>query len=140
RAKKLKAEARILALLNHPHIVRLYDFEPDPQHPFLVLEFVNGPSLAELIEHSGRLQPHRAVRIAREAAEALAAAHQIGIVHRDVKPGNVLLMRFGEVKLADLGLASVFRPNSQMAHGPCALGARAGTASYLAPEAIAMAQ
>jgi serine/threonine protein kinase len=132
--QKLKAEAQLLARLNHRYIVRVFDFEPDADSPFLVLEYVNGPSLAELIEQSGRIQPSRALRILWQLAEALAAAHGLGIVHRDIKPANVLLTRGGECKLADLGLALIQRPpaGSDLQSGP--VSARAGTVLYVAPE------
>jgi serine/threonine protein kinase len=129
----LEAEAQVLAMLNHPNVVRVYDFEAHARHPFLVLEHVNGPSLAELIDQCGRLQPHRALKIGRQLADALSVAHRLGIVHRDVKPGNVLLTRSGDVKLADLGLASIMDP---IGNGASITGGRAGTASYVAPEVI----
>src|SRR5260370_28859353 len=110
RARRLSAEARVLARLNHPNIVRVFDFEQDEYFAFLVLEYVNGPSLAELIEHSGRVQASRVVRIMRQLVDALAAAHKLGIVDRDIKPANVLLTRDGHVKLADLALALVPAP------------------------------
>lgn len=133
-ATQLAAEARLLALLNHPNVVRLYDFEADPQRPYLVLEHVSGPSLAELIDQSGRLQPNRAVRILKQLIDALAAAHRLGIVHRDIKPSNVLISRSGEVKLTDLGLASVVTRSSPATDGPMSASARVGTANYVAPE------
>lgn len=131
---QLAAEARLLALLNHPNVVRLYDFEADPRRPYLVLEHVNGSSLAELIDQSGRLQPSRAIRILKQLADALAAAHQLGIVHRDIKPSNVLISRSGEVKLTDLGLATVVNRTSPAVDGPMSASARVGTANYVAPE------
>ncbi|MCX7701671.1 MAG: serine/threonine protein kinase [Gemmataceae bacterium] len=140
RLERLKIEARLLARLNHPNIVRVYDFEDHPQYPFLVLEHVNGPSLAELIEQCGRIQPDRVIRLAKQLAEGLAAAHRLGVVHRDIKPANVLLTRTGEVKLADLGLAIMRRiPGS---FGGTASGesvSRGGTALYIAPELVTSA-
>lgn len=130
--RRLKAEAQVLARLNHPHIVRVLDFEPHPQHPFLVLEFVNGPSLAELIRHSGRLRHDRAVRLMHTVASALAAAHRAGIIHRDIKPANILLTRDGEAKLADLGLALVL--SGPGGSGVIPAWARVGTVCYMAPE------
>ena len=132
--RKLKAEAQFLARLNHRYIVRVFDFEPSGEFPFLILEYVNGPSLAELILQSGRVQPSRAIRILSQLAEALAAAHALGIVHRDIKPANVLLTRAGECKLADLGLALVQTPPAgiDLQSGP--VTARAGTVLYVAPE------
>lgn len=136
KARQLAAEARLLALLNHPNVVRLYDFEADPAQPYLVLEHVNGASLAELIDQCGRVQPARAVRILKCLADALAAAHQLGIMHRDIKPGNVLISRCGDVKLTDLGLAAVINRHGLLSASPMAASARVGTASYVAPEII----
>jgi serine/threonine protein kinase len=127
-------EACLLATLSHPHVVRVFDYEPDAPHPYIVLEYVNGPSLAELISHCGRLQPSRVVRMARQLAEALGAAHRAGVVHRDLKPANVLLTRDGDVKLADLGLATM--PGSAPAGQVPPADARAGTVLYMAPERI----
>jgi serine/threonine protein kinase len=134
RVERLKSEAQLLAQLNHPNIVRVYDFEGHSRYPFLVLELVNGPTLAELIAQSGRIQPDRVVRIVRQLSDGLAAAHQLGIVHRDIKPANVLLTRGGDVKLADLGLATVRAPFA--APGPMPDGSRVGTACYIAPELV----
>lgn len=134
--QRLKSEARLLACLNHPNIVRVYDFEIHARYPFLVLEHVNGPSLAELIEQSGRIQPYKAVRIVRQLAEGLAAAHAVGIVHRDVKPANILLTRSGDVKLADLGLATVHASTAGIASDAASKNTLAGTACYLAPELV----
>jgi serine/threonine-protein kinase len=132
--RKLKAEAQLLARLNHRYIVRALDFEPEADFPFLVLEYVNGPSLAELIEQGGRIRPDRVVRILSQLAEALAATHALGIVHRDIKPANVLLTRSGECKLADLGLALVQQPLAGTDLEPGPVMARAGTVLYVAPE------
>jgi hypothetical protein len=129
-----RREAQLLAKLNHPNIVRVWDFEDDPEFPYLVLEYVEGFSLAELIQQSGRLQAHRAVRIVRQTAMGLEAAHQLGIIHRDVKPGNILLTRDGNVKLADLGLAVLvvdLTGTGQRSEG------MAGTAAYMSPEQAA---
>src|SRR5205085_16417 len=124
--RRLMAEARILAKLNHPHVVRVFDFEQDAHFPYLVLEYVNGPSLEQLIVQSGRVQPARVVHIMRQLADALAATHRLGIVHRDIKPANVLLTRDGDVKLADLGLATVRGPAHAADAGPLPASARVG--------------
>jgi serine/threonine-protein kinase len=99
----------------------------------VVLEFVNGPSLAELIEHYGRVQPTAAVRIMNQLVDALATAHEAGVIHRDVKPANVMLTRNGTAKLADLGLAEL-RQCETVPGGSRAKSLRAGTVAYLAPE------
>jgi serine/threonine-protein kinase len=98
-----------------------------------VLEFVEGLSLSELIHQSGRLRLDRALMLVMQAAMGLQAAHQLGIVHRDIKPGNLLLTREGDVKVADLGLALVVHPEA----GGEAQGGFCGTAAYMAPEQAA---
>lgn len=133
---RLRSEARLLAQLNHPSVVRVLDFEDDPECPYLVMEYVEGLTLADMIHHSGTLSPAQAVRIVRHVAEGLAAAWRLGIVHRDVKPANILLARDGTTKLADLGLAiAVQGGRSAHAAGVC-VGSEeaAGTLTYMAPE------
>jgi serine/threonine protein kinase len=131
---QLVSEAILLAKLNHPHVVRLWDLDDDGPAPYLVLEYVEGTTLAELIERKGPVPIPFAFAIVRQAAEGLADAHKLGIVHRDVKPGNLLIGRDGVVKVADLGLAMVVgdlltrRATNQAEVLP------AGTAAYLAPE------
>jgi serine/threonine-protein kinase len=134
--KQLQVEARLLAQLDHPHIVRVLDYENDAPWPYLVLEFVEGPSLSDLIQQSGRLRWDRAVRIVDQVASALEAAQRIGVIHRDVKPGNILLTRSGNAKLADLGLAVII--DEQASRVATRSTARqetlAGTVGYMAPE------
>jgi len=133
---RFRAEARHAGGLSHEAIAHVYDFaEPDPPHPpFLVMELVDGPSVAEVLAR-GPLAPHRVMDIVSQAAAGLHAAHQAGLVHRDVKPGNLLLGRDGLVKITDFGIS--------LAADSAALtdtGMLVGTASYLAPERIAGAQ
>ncbi len=134
--EQLRSEARLLAQLSHPHIVRVLDFEDDMVLPYLILECVEGPSLEELIQQSGRLPLDRAVAIVRHVADALGAVWEKGAVHRDVKPGNILIGKDGLAKLADFGQA-VFVERQEIA-APDEEAARAdalsGTAAYLAPE------
>lgn len=128
--RQLKSEARLLAQLNHPNIVRVWDFEDDPAMPYLVLEYIEGPNVAELIQQNGRLSAATAIRIAAQVASGLAAAQNVGIVHRDVKPGNILLARDGNAKLADLGLAVFVDREKGNPAGP----GLAGTVAYMPPE------
>jgi serine/threonine protein kinase len=133
---QFRAEARLLARLNHPNVVRVWDFEDDPQRPWLVLEYVEGLTAADLISRSGQLQPWLARRITLQVARGLQAAASLGIIHRDVKPANILLTHNEEMaKLADLGLALVVAgaPAEAAASGPGFTGV-AGTAAYMAPE------
>jgi serine/threonine protein kinase len=132
---QLVSEAILLAQLNHPNIVRLWDLDDEGQFPYLVLEYVQGMTLAELIDQQGPVPIPFAFAIIRQAVEGLAEAHKVGIVHRDVKPGNLLLGRDGVVKVADLGLAMVVgdRLSRQASEGRSPT-LPAGTAAYLAPE------
>ena len=130
---RFRAEARHSAALSHPGIAHVYDYdEAGPKgSPFIVMELVNGPSLTELLT-GGPLPPGRVMDIVAQAATALAAAHAAGLVHRDIKPGNILIARGGVVKITDFGIA--------YAAGSAPLtrtGALIGTPAYLAPERIA---
>ena len=99
---RFSREVHAVAALNHPNICHLYDVGPD----YLVMELAEGPTLAQRIQH-GALPLEEALKIARQIADALAAAHDKGIVHRDLKPGNVILKPDGSVKVLDFGLAQV---------------------------------
>jgi eukaryotic-like serine/threonine-protein kinase len=127
---RFRAEARNAGALAHEGIARVYDYgEPDPPHPpFLVMELVDGPSLAEVLAE-GAMDPVRAMDIVAQAAAGLHAAHRAGLVHRDIKPGNLMLGRDGQVKITDFGIAH--------AAGSAPLtstGMLIGTPGYLAPE------
>jgi serine/threonine protein kinase len=123
-------EAQLLAQLVHPHVVRVLDYEDDPTRPYVVMEFVDGLSAADLIKQGGRVAPARAVEIAMHVLEGLEAARRLGVVHRDVKPGNILLTRDGLSKLVDFGLAVVTRPDNGGDTNPAA----EGTVGYMSPE------
>jgi len=118
-------EAQLLARLAHPNVVRVLDFDDHPSRPYVVMEFVDGMTAAELIRQSGRLTPPRATDVAADVAAGLEAAFAVGVIHRDVKPGNILVNREGRSKLLDLGLAVA--PNT-------AGGVIEGTVAYMAPE------
>src|SRR5215467_587186 len=116
---RFEREARLLAALNHPHIAGIYGIEEANAAPALILELVEGPTLADLVS-AGRLPLEDALSIGRQIADGLAAAHDKGIVHRDLKPANVKLTNAGAVKILDFGLA---KPDpdgaaSQIAHSP----------------------
>ncbi|HEY1375181.1 MAG TPA: serine/threonine-protein kinase [Gemmataceae bacterium] len=131
--RMLRREARLLARLNHPHVVRLWDFDDASRFPYLVMEYVEGPTLAEMITRSGRLPVHRTVDILRQIVDGLAAAQKLGIVHRDVKPANILIDPEGQAKLADLGLAVMTTGRVSTLARPRTAG-MAGTVAYMSPE------
>ncbi|VTR92096.1 serine threonine protein kinase : Putative serine/threonine protein kinase (Fragment) OS=Gemmata sp. Wa1-1 PE=3 SV=1: Pkinase [Gemmata massiliana] len=126
-------EARAIAAVDHPNIVRAYDIDQDENLHFLVMEWVDGVNLQDLVKKFGPLDPTRACHYAYGAAIGLQHAHEMGLIHRDIKPGNVLVDRFGVVKVLDLGLArlthdtedNLTRQNDENV---------LGTADYLAPE------
>ncbi len=130
---RFRREARILAGLTHPNLLRLFDAGFVGDRPYLVTEFVEGGTLRELVESEGALPLDRVRCFGIAIAGALAATHQAGVVHRDLKPDNVLLTRAREVKLADFGLAK-----TQSARGTVqtAAGVILGTPGYMAPEII----
>ncbi len=132
--EQFRAEARLQARLDHPNIVRVLDFEDEVALPYIVLEYVEGMTLAERIAKGGRLSADQALKMVLQISEALAAIHKMGIVHRDVKPGNILLTVDGrKAKLADLGLALVVGTASTGARGS-QRDAVVGTAAYMSPE------
>jgi hypothetical protein len=129
-------EARLAAQLDHPHVVGVYDVFPDRHPPTLVLEHVAGGSLAERVEAEGPLGPERAIELACQLLEGLAAIHGQGIVHRDVKPSNVLLTEGGQAKVTDLGVARP--PDTLDRDGTLvAEGSQPGTLAYMSPEQAA---
>src|SRR5215510_16506693 len=101
---RFRQEAQSAASLNHPNIVAVYDYGQDAAGPFIVMELVEGEDLASIIRRSGALPPRAAARLVAQAARAVAAAHDRGFVHRDIKPGNILVTREGRVKVTDFGI------------------------------------
>jgi serine/threonine protein kinase len=122
-------EARITARLQHPHAVTVHDVVEHDGNPCLVMEYVPSRSLAAILADRGPLPPHEVAGIGQQVAEALAAAHKLGIVHRDVKPDNVLLTEDGFAKITDFGISRTVGDGSLT--GP---GMIAGTPAYLPPE------
>jgi serine/threonine-protein kinase len=129
-AERLRREARAAARLEHPNIARVLDLGEQDGRPYLVMELLEGESLAARIGRAGGMTPPEASRVVAAVADALEAAHRARVVHRDVKPGNVFLTSDGEVKVLDFGIAS--------AAGEAALttGEMLGTPAYLAPERV----
>lgn len=130
---RFRAEARYAAALSHPGIARVFDYgESSPLGgPYLVMELVNGEPLSAILERVGRLSPNVTLNIVGQAARALDAAHQAGIVHRDIKPGNLLIMDDGTTKITDFGIA---KAPSLAALNLTATGIVMGTALYVSPE------
>ncbi|MGH3821674.1 MAG: protein kinase domain-containing protein [Pseudonocardiaceae bacterium] len=135
RARAMR-EGRIAARLQHPHAICVYDVAldhgtgaGDERVPWLVMEYLPSRSLATVISEQGPLRPHEVARIGWQVAAALAAAHQAGIVHRDIKPGNVLLGQDGTVKITDFGIS-----RASWDATVTSTGVLAGTPAYFAPE------
>jgi serine/threonine protein kinase len=126
-------EARAAAALDHPNIVHAYDIDQDENLHFLVMEYVDGSSFQEIAKKSGPLDPVRAAHYIAEAARGLHHAHVAGLVHRDIKPGNILVDRSGTVKLLDMGLARFFNDEDDILTKKYDENVL-GTADYLAPE------
>jgi serine/threonine protein kinase len=105
RRSRFLREARLAARLSHPNVVRVYDVGEDEGRPFIAMEYVEGETLAELVARRGALPPEEVVSLGVQACRALAAAHAAGLVHRDVKPHNLLLGDDGTLKLGDFGIA-----------------------------------
>jgi TonB family protein len=124
--ERFRREAEVAGRLNHPHIVKIYDLGPD----YLVMEYVDGQSLASMLSARVRPRPTRILRILADVADAFDHAHRQGIVHRDIKPGNVMIQPDGSPKVMDFGLARI--ESSTLT----AAGEILGSASYMAPEVV----
>ncbi|MFC4051375.1 Stk1 family PASTA domain-containing Ser/Thr kinase [Actinomadura syzygii] len=124
-------EAKAAAALSHPNVVAVYDQRTDGEHVFLVMEYVAGHTLRDALGSLGRLGPRAALEIMQPVLAALGAAHRAGLVHRDVKPENVLITEDGQVKVADFGLA-----RAETASKMTKTGVIIGTVGYLAPEQV----
>src|SRR4051812_6078584 len=127
--ERFRLEAQSAASLNDPTIVAVYDWGQEQETSFIVMEYVEGRTLRDVISE-GPMEPVAAAQVASEIAKALAAAHRAGVVHRDIKPGNVLITTNDEVKVADFGIA---RANGA-GDGLTRTGAVMGTATYFSPE------
>ena|GEM_PF-568320 len=132
-AERFRGEARTMATINHPGVVDVYDYGSDATvGAYLVMEYVEGDALSRTLGRVGRLTPARTMALVAQAADALQAAHDKGIVHRDVKPGNLLVRPNGTLVLTDFGIA-----RSAMVGQLTAAGSVLGTASYISPEQAA---
>ncbi|MDN5571156.1 MAG: Stk1 family PASTA domain-containing Ser/Thr kinase [Propionibacteriaceae bacterium] len=131
-ARRFDAEARAAAHLSHPNVVSVFDQGSDDGRPYIVMEYVQGCTLRNLITREAPMEPGRVLDLLEPVCSALAAAHAAGIIHRDVKPENVLISDRGEVKVADFGLARAITAQSHAA----TTGLVIGTVSYIAPELV----
>jgi serine/threonine-protein kinase len=132
---RFRREAQSAAALNHPMVVAVYDTGTDDRHdpplPYIVMEYVEGRTLREVLLHEGRLTQRRAIEIVIDVCAALDYSHRASIVHRDIKPGNVMITRDGSVKVMDFGIA---RAVAQSTATVTQTAAVMGTAQYLSPE------
>jgi serine/threonine-protein kinase len=128
---RFQREARAVARLKDPGLVAVYDQGSDRQHPFLVMELVEGGTLRELLAERGPMPPHAVAAVLRPVLGGLAVAHRHGLIHRDVKPENVLISDAGEVKIADFGLVRAVAEA-----GITSDSVILGTAAYLSPEQV----
>ncbi len=132
---RLSREARAAARVNDRNVVAVYDAGEDDGTVFVVMEFVEGVDLGQVLRANGPLSEDVAALVGRDVARGLGAVHDQGIVHRDIKPSNVLLTREGQVKLSDLGIARTFDANQNVRL--TGSGTIVGTIDYLAPEQLA---
>ena len=124
-------EARSMAALNDPHIIQIYFIGDDAGQTYFVMEFVDGESLGSLLKHAGKLKPEQAAKIIYQTAQGLATAHDKGVIHRDIKPGNLMITSRGSVKIADFGIALKTQDFSKKL---TSTGEFVGTPGYLSPE------
>jgi beta-lactam-binding protein with PASTA domain/predicted Ser/Thr protein kinase len=127
---RFRREAQNAAGLNHPNIVSIYDFGNQDDTYFMVMELIQGRTLRDICKSEGALLPRRAAEIAAETAAALTVAHQAGVYHRDIKPGNIMLTPDGTVKVTDFGIARALDDSEELTR----TGAVIGTATYFSPE------
>jgi serine/threonine-protein kinase len=130
--ERFRREAQAAANLNHPNIVAVYDWGQQSGTYFIVMEYIEGRSLSDIVRTEGPLHPRRAAEIAADVAAALGFAHRNGVVHRDIKPGNILISPSGQVKVADFGIAQAVVGGAEA--NLTQAGAVMGTATYFSPE------
>src|SRR5580698_7857326 len=128
--ERFRREAQAAANLSHPHIVPVFDWGEDNGTYFIVMEFIDGRPLSSILRTAGPLHPDRAAEIGADVALALDYAHRHGVIHRDIKPGNVLITDEGQVKVTDFGIARAVNTDESLTQ----TGAVMGTATYFSPE------
>src|SRR5271155_829642 len=128
--ERFRREAQAAANLSHPNIVPVFDWGESEHTYFIVMEYVDGEPLSSIIRTEGPLEPSQAASISADIAKALSYAHRHGVVHRDIKPGNVLITADGQVKVTDFGIARAIGTDEQVTQ----TGLVMGTATYFSPE------
>ncbi|WP_437067104.1 serine/threonine-protein kinase [Streptomyces sp. enrichment culture] len=131
---RMQREARAAARVRHPGVIAVHDIAEVDGRPLIVMELVDGPSLDDVLRERGTLDPREAAGIGAKVMDALAAAHRVGVLHRDVKPGNILLDRSGRVVLTDFGIATMDDPGDGSETHLTRSGEIVGSLDYLAPE------
>ncbi|MCQ4079911.1 protein kinase [Streptomyces sp. RB6PN25] len=131
---RMQREARAAARIRHSGVISVYDVAEEDGRPIIVMELVDGPSLDDVVQERGVLDPREAAAIGAEVADALGAAHRVGVLHRDVKPGNILLERGGRVVLTDFGIATMDDPGDGTTSNLTQSGQLVGSLDFLAPE------
>src|SRR5450432_3059279 len=129
--ERLFREARLAGVLSHPGIVTIYDMEEEDGLAYIAMQFVNGPTLDDLMAGKKPMPPDQIFRVLRQTAAALDFAHQKGIVHRDIKPANIMLDEDGTVKIADFGIAKAGTSGNITISGTIL-----GTPNYMSPEQV----
>ncbi|KRB72728.1 hypothetical protein ASE01_22020 [Nocardioides sp. Root190] len=129
--RRFRQETRAAAALSHPHVVGVHDADVEDSHAYLVMELLPGPTLAALLRSEGLLDHERVVELVAQAASGLEAVHRAGLVHRDIKPGNLVLDQHGQVKVVDFGIARLAESTGTQV---TASGTVVGSAGYLSPE------
>ena len=127
---RLRAEVRLARQISHPNVCRVYDIGEASGHLYLSMEYIEGEDLAALLKRVGRVMPHKGIEIARKLCAGLAAAHGRGVLHRDLKPGNIMVDSHDEVRIMDFGLAAAVEQELDAAD------VRSGTPAYMAPEQL----
>jgi len=129
--RRFEAEAKSLAKLENPNIIRIYDLRADSEYCYIVMEYVEGITLGRLIKEKGPIPWPQALKLFRQMLNAIEHAHKEGIIHRDIKPNNVLITRKGVVKITDFGLAK-----NQAEFGITQSATTGGTLFYMSPEQV----
>ena len=132
---RFKREVRAVARLNHPNIVQVYDFGNEGELAYIVMEYIQGRELKDAFDAKERFELGKIFRLMAELLDALECAHEAGIIHRDVKPANVMVDAAGHAKLTDFGVARFTEPDGEQAEATRA-GTIIGTPSYMSPEQI----